>query len=257
MVLWVLARSMVQSRLQYSVSHAVRTAASVIFGMIYAAIWQGIGEQDSLGDFGTEGMVAYIAFNQVILWLTFTNYGLGLAERVRTGQIALDLARPLHLFAFAAGREAGSMAYNALFTALPLYFIYFWIYDLSIPRDPAVWLWTAAALLMAVYAALCIAYAIGLASLWTVEGYWLHMLNYSVNFVLSGFLIPIQWMPEWLQTVAGFSPYPIFHSIPTQLYLGKTGPGTLLVPLLWCALLTAGALAATKAVKRKVEVQGG
>lgn len=257
MVLWVLAKSMVRSRLQYSASHAVRTAASVIFGMIYVAIWQGIGEQDLLGEYGTEGMVHYIAFNQVILWLTFTQYGLGLEERVRTGQIALDLARPVHLFVFAAGREAGSIAYNAIFTALPLFFIYDWMFGLAVPREPAVWLWTAAALLMAVYSALCIGYGIGVASLWTVEGRWFHLLNYSLNFVLSGFLMPLQWMPDWLQAVARASPYPIFHSVPAGLYMGKAGPDTLLVPFLWCLLLTAGALAATKLVRRKVEVQGG
>ncbi|MCC3375011.1 ABC-2 family transporter protein [Cohnella sp. REN36] len=257
MVIWVLARSMYESRLQYSASHAVRTVASIIFGLIYVSIWQGIGAERELGSYGTAGMVSYIAFNQVILWVTFTNHGLGLEERVRTGQIALDLVRPLHLFAFAASREAGSIAYNALFTALPLYVVYTLSFGLPIPQQPAVWLWTCAALAMGAYTAICIAYAIGVTALWTVESRWFSLLNYSVNFTLSGFLIPLEWMPGWLQTIAKASPYPIFNYVPTRLYLGKAGPDSLLVPILWCLALTLLCIAASAAVRRKVEVQGG
>ncbi|MBB6670544.1 ABC transporter permease [Cohnella nanjingensis] len=257
MVIWVLARSMYESRLQYSASHAVRTVASIIFGLIYVSIWQGIGAERELGSYGTVGMVSYIAFNQVILWVTFTSHGLGLEERVRTGQIALDLVRPLHLFVFAASREAGSIAYNALFTALPLYAVYAVSFGLPIPRELSVWAYTAAALAMGAYTALCIGYAIGVTALWTVESRWFSLLNYSVNFTLSGFLMPLDWMPGWLQTIARVSPYPIFNYVPTQIYLGKAGPSSLLVPLVWCLLLTLLCIAASAAVRRKVEVQGG
>lgn len=255
--IWVLARSAYESRLQYTASHAVRTVASVIFGMIYISIWQGIGEQDALEGYGRTGMVAYMAFNQVILWTTFTSHGLGLEDRVRTGQIALDLVRPLNLFVFAAGREAGSIAYNALFTALPLYALYTLIFGLPVPSDPFVWLRTIAALAMAAYTAICISYCIGVTALWTVESRWFSLLNYSLNFVLSGFLMPIAWMPHWLQTVARVSPYPVFNDIPTRTYLGHAVPEALLAPLVWCALLSLACIAATSAVRRKVEVQGG
>ncbi|SFB59286.1 ABC-2 type transport system permease protein [Cohnella sp. OV330] len=256
-VLWVLARSAYESRLQYTASHAVRTVASVIFGMIYISIWQGIGDQYALEGYGREGMVAYIAFNQVILWLTFTSHGLGLEDRVRTGQIALDLIRPVHLFVFSAGREAGSIAYNMLFTALPLYVLYALFVGLPVPSDPALWLRTLAALVMAAYTGICISYCIGVTALWTVESRWFSLLNYSLSFVLSGFLMPIAWMPGWLQTIARLSPYPVFNDIPTRTYLGTAAPSALLAPLAWCALLSLACLAATSAVRRKVEVQGG
>jgi ABC-2 type transport system permease protein len=257
MLAWVLARGMFESRLQYSASHAVRTAASVIFGLIYASIWKGIGEQHALGAYGKAGMTAYIAFNQVILWISFTRRGLGLEERVRTGQIALDLARPIGLFAFAAWQEAGSILYNALFTAVPLYLVYVGFLGLPVQRDPLVWLWTVAALAAAAFASVCIAYLIGVAALWTVESRWLDLFNYTLNFLLSGFLIPIEWMPGPLRTVAEWSPYPLFQSIPAQLYLGKAGPERLLQSLFWCVLFALLAAAATRIVKRKVEVQGG
>ncbi|MDI4648890.1 ABC transporter permease [Cohnella hashimotonis] len=256
-VLWVLARSAYESRLQYTASHAVRTVASVIFGMIYISIWQGIGDQYALEGYGREGMVAYISFNQVILWLTFTSHGLGLEDRVRTGQIALDLIRPVHLFVFSAGREAGSILYNVLFTALPLYVLYALFVGLPVPSDPERWLRTLAALVMAAYTGICISYCIGVTALWTVESRWFSLLNYSLSFVLSGFLMPIAWMPGWLQTISRLSPYPVFNDIPTRTYLGYAAPTWLLAPVFWCLLLTLACIAATSAVRRKVEVQGG
>lgn len=256
-VIWVLARSSYESRLQYTASHAMRTVASIIFGMIYISIWQGIGEQHALEGYGRAGMVAYMAFNQVILWLTMTSHGLGLEDRVRTGQIATDLIRPLHLFVYAAGKEAGSIVYNLLFTAFPLYLLYTLLFGLPVPSDPTVWLRTLAALVMAAYTAICIAYCIGVTALWTVESRWFSLLNYSLSFVLSGFLMPIAWMPGWLQTISRLSPYPVFNDVPTRTYIGHASPGALMAPAVWCVLMTLACLAATSAVRRKVEVHGG
>lgn len=257
MASWVLARKMFESRLQYSASHAIRTAASILFGMIYVSIWQGIGESNELGSYGREGMAHYVAFNQVILWLGFVNHGLGLEERVRTGQIALDLMRPLHLFRFAASREAGSILYNAAFTAWPLFVVYALALGLPVPGDPARWLWTVLALLGASYMSVCVGYIIGVTALWTVESRWLSLVHYSFTFILSGFLIPLEWMPGWLQAIAHGSPYPAFHSVPARIYLGQAGADELIVPAVWCALLTLAALGATRLVRHRVEVQGG
>jgi ABC-2 type transport system permease protein len=257
LIAWVLAKSMFESRLQYNTSHAIRTVASIVFGLIYVSIWQGIGKEHVLAGYGAAGMIGYISFNQVILWLSTTTHGLGIEERVRTGQIALDLVRPVHLFWFSTAREAGSMIYNAMFTSLPLYVLYVTFLGLPVPQDPLVWLRTALALIMASYSGACIGYCIGVTSLWTIESRWFTLFNYSFSFVLSGFLLPIEWMPTWLRYVAEASPYPIFHSVPTRLYLGKAGAASLLIPFAWCIAFTLGSLAMTRIVRRKVEVQGG
>ncbi len=94
----VLAAKSYARNLQYRGAHMVHNVASAMFGYIYACIWTGIGDNRSLGEYGLQGMIGYIAFTQASLWVSgFITNGLGIPQSVRTGHIALDLMRPVHL----------------------------------------------------------------------------------------------------------------------------------------------------------------
>lgn len=108
MLFWTLARKMYLSNLQYRSAHLVHNIASALFGLIYVSIWTGIAEGRSLGEYGLNGIFSYVAFNQASLWVAaFLNNGLGMDQSVRTGQIALDLVRPVHLFYHLMSKEWG------------------------------------------------------------------------------------------------------------------------------------------------------
>ena len=99
MVYFTLASKAYARNLQYRGAHMVHNIASAMFGYMYACIWIGIGKDHTLGDYGTQGMISYIAFTQSSLWISgFISNGLGIPQAVRTGLISLDLLRPVHLF---------------------------------------------------------------------------------------------------------------------------------------------------------------
>ena len=104
---------------------------SVLFMRVSGRAWQ----LHSLGEYGANGIVGYIAFNQAILWITqFTTNGLGLEQAVRTGQIAVDLMRPVHLFYQAMSREWGQVWYQFLYKCIPIYVLYVFIFSLQLPH---------------------------------------------------------------------------------------------------------------------------
>lgn len=258
MLFFVLAAKAYARNLQYRASHAINTVASAIFGLIYVSIWRGIGEPAAMTGYTMTQVVHYVAFNQAVLWITlFITNGLGIDRSVRTGGIALDLMRPAHLFYQLMSREWGQIAYQLLYKTIPIYFIYVLVVELPIPRQPAIWLGTLTALAAAAYMNICLNYLIGVTALWTTESTWLYWLNFSVSSVLSGFMIPLEWLPGWLQRVSAWSPYPYMQYIPSKLYLGLLPVPAMLGGLFWCALLTALCFIATRLVRHKVEVQGG
>ncbi|MFH5185514.1 ABC transporter permease [Paenibacillus sp. TAB 01] len=255
----VLIKKAYQRNMQYRASHIINTAASAAFGLIYVSIWKGIGQPAGGDGYTLDNVIHYVAFNQVCLWITlFITNGLGIERSVRTGQISLDLMRPVHLFYHLMCREWGQIGYQLLYKSLPIYILYIITLHLPVPTSAVTWLGTAAALTMAAYMNICINYLIGVTALWTTESNWLFWVHNAISTVLSGFLIPVDWLPGWLQTVSRLSFYPYMQYFPSKIYLGLTQASAVLsVSLLWCILLTALCLAATSVVRKKLEVQGG
>lgn len=258
MLFFTLARKKYHSNLQYRSAHMVHNIASFMFGFIYISIWTGIGEGRPLGEYGLNGIVSYVAFNQASLWVAaFLTNGLGIQQSVRTGQIALDLVRPVHLFYQLMSKEWGQIAYQFVYKFLPIYILYFFVMPLHVPSTIITYVWTAVALTLAAYISICLNYLIGAAALWTTESVWLYWVNYAFSMLLSGFLIPIEWLPSWLADISRASFYPFLHYVPTRIYLGMESPSALLGSLMWCIVFTAASLAVTGIMRRKVEVQGG
>lgn len=254
----VLVKKAFSRNLQYRSSHAINTVASAMFGLIYVSIWKGIGEPAGMNGYSLQNVIHYVAFNQAVLWITlFITNGLGIERSVRSGHIALDLMRPVHLFYQLMGREWGQIGYQLIYKTVPIYFIYIWTIGLPVPTDAATWIFTLTSLASASYMNICINYLIGVTALWTTESNWLYWVHFSVSSVLSGFLVPIEWLPDWLSRISAWTPYPYMQHVPSKIYLGLAHPSTMCGGFLWCALLTALCLAATAFVRRKVEVQGG
>ncbi|NMO95163.1 ABC transporter permease [Paenibacillus lemnae] len=258
MLYFTLASKAYSRNLQYRGAHMIHNIASAVFGFLYACIWIGLGADYTLGEYGTQGMVSYIAFTQAALWVSsFVTNGLGIPQSVRTGHISLDLMRPVHLFTHLMAREWGQIAYQFLYKSIPIYVVYYFAFSLTFPSQLSFLVYAGLSLAGAAYMSICINYLIGASALWTTESSWLYWGNHAMINLLAGFFIPVEWLPEWLQNIAWLSPYPYLLYVPTRFYLGLGSVSALWGTLFWCVLLTAVCLLVTGVLRRKVEVQGG
>lgn len=258
MLFSVLARKAYVRNLQYRLSHAINTVATAIFGYVFISVWASIGASRSLGEYGTDGMITYVAFNQAFICVTmFVTNGLGLDREVRTGQISLDLMRPVHLFPHLVYRECGQLLYQLLYKTVPLFALYSLTLPVLFPANWYAWPLSFTAVALSAYMNICINYMIGAASLWSTEARWLYWVSISASSFLAGGMIPIEWLPRWLQLVSSWTPYPYMQYVPARLFLGMESGYALLPSAVWCATLTLASFGMTALVRRKVEVQGG
>jgi ABC-2 type transport system permease protein len=258
MLYYVLAVKAYSRNLQYRGAHMVHNVASAMFGYMYACIWIAIGENRPLGEYGVNGMISYIAFTQASLWVSgFITNGLGIPQAVRTGQISLDLIRPVHLFTHLMSREWGQIAYQLVYKSVPIFILYVLIFPIQLPDSASRIALTVLGLACSSYASICINYMIGATALWTTESNWLFWTNHALSMLLAGFFIPVEWLPDWLQTLSWLSPYPYLLYVPVRIFLGFDDGSHLIGSLLWCVFLTASCLGVTMLVRRKLEVQGG
>jgi len=96
---------------------------------------------------------------------------------------------------------------------------------------------------------------------WTLAGQGISTMVGGLLFVLSGMIVPLPLMPDWLQPVLNALPFRGLIDIPFRLFTGSLPPGALpgllAHQLGWtAALILIGRALARRAVRRLV-IQGG
>lgn len=255
----VLARKGFCQNLQYSASHIVNTFASVVFGLIYIYIWQAVTPAEGFGPYTSSVMAEYICFNQSIAW--FTQFGMKIRHRiagsVRSGQIAVELARPMGFFSYRMAFEYGAQLYNLLFRGIPVGVGLALFASPHLPKSAATWLWTLISVAAGGYISICMAYLVGISSFWTNEIRTASWMLYSLQTALGGLSMPLEVLPRPLEVAAKCSPFAHLCYFPARIYLGLSGPESIWAALAWAVVLTFVTHQVTDCARRRLEVQGG
>lgn len=186
---------------------------------------------------------------------------LDLATSVRSGQVAVDLLRPVHLFGMVMARRLGVSAYYVFARMVPLLAIGGAAGLLALPSDPWIWIPFALSLALAAWISTCILFLVEVSSFWLESDKGVRQLATGLAVVPSGLLIPLQWLPDWAQWLCWSTPF--VHSLytPSQVWLGVFDTPTLAAALggqlAWAAGLTVACDRLLAAGTRRLQVFGG
>nr|WP_239579552.1 ABC-2 family transporter protein [Microlunatus panaciterrae] len=227
-------------------------------GVLFAAIAAAGG---SINGYDPQQASTYVWLGQALL-APVAMYGwTEVSDRVRTGQIAIDLARPVDLQLSYWARDLGRAAFALPTRGLPPLLLGALIIGIALPPS-----WTAyplglVSLVLGISISFLCRYGMNLISFWTldIQGY----LNAYVLVLglLSGFYVPVHIFPDWLRQAAYASPFPSMFQAPIDVLSGRASGveafPVLGVQLLWLVLLVVlTRLMLWRAAKRLV-VQGG
>lgn len=246
--------------LQYSASHMVNTFASVIFGLIYICVWRAVTPESGFGVYSASVMAQYICINQTTAWLT--QFGMKMRQRmvqsVRSGRIAVELARPMDFFWYNMHFEYGSQLYSLVFRGLPVGLALSLLVRLRMPGSAVTWLGALASLAIGGYIGIALNYLVGISSFWTNEIRTLSWALFSLETFLGGLSMPLEVLPRSLELLAKVSPFAHLAYYPARIYLELSEPAPILAAgLVWAAVLTCAARRVTFRARRRLEVQGG
>ena len=209
---------------------------------------------------------SYVWLNQAFLML-FAIWGGtdgDVLNSIMSGQIAVELIRPLDLYAMWMARAYAVRLSQALLRCLPILAVAALLpepYGLRLPPDPA------AALLFPVSAALSLTLVVALTMLvyemlfFTVSANGLRtIVNTLVDFC-SGGILPLPFFPEGLRQALELSPFGSLQNVCLRIYSGDIAGTEALrrigLQLFWCgALIGLGKWLFTRC-RRRVVVQGG
>ncbi|MFK8911128.1 ABC transporter permease [Streptomyces sp. YS-3] len=249
----------------YRIATAAGMFTNTVFGVImaytYMALWN---VRPRLGGYDQAEALTYVWLGQALL-MTVAMMGGGfedeLVERIRTGDIAIDLYRPVDLQLWWLAGDVGRAAFHFLGRGLvPLAFgaLFF---DLALPVDPRTWLAFVLAVLFGVVVSFSIRYLVALSAFWLLDGAGLTQIAWLGGTFFSGMLLPLNVFPGALGEVARALPWSALLQIPADVLLGHhTGWGlarAYAFQLGWAAVLICAGRLLQAAATRRVVVQGG
>ncbi|MFD7100654.1 ABC transporter permease [Streptomyces xanthophaeus] len=239
---------------------------NTVFGFIvaftYVALWD---ERPGLGGYDQAQALTFVWVSQSLLAAgAFIGGGFQeeMQERIRTGDIAVDLYRPADLQMWWLAADLGRAGFQLLGRGVVPLVAGALAFQLALPTDPGRWLLFLVSVLLGLVISFAVRYLLGLAAFWLMDGAGINLMATVVSIFFSGVLLPLTVFPGAFGEFVRVLPWAAMLQVPMDVLLGKHAgaggaAGALAFQAGWaCVLLGAGRLMQSAAT-RKVVVQGG
>lgn len=214
-----------------------------------------------VGGYDTTQTVTFVWVGQgliavVLLWGRYE-----LAERVRTGEVAIDLARPWDLQAALLAEDFGRAGFAVLTRGVLPVVVGLIFFPVRLPEHVASWLAFVASLVLAVTASFAIRFMLNLTAFWLLDVRGVTGLYATVSGLFVGLTVPISFYPQWLEIAIWCTPFPALMQTPIDLFAERHDTLTALAMLghqaAWGLVLLLLGRWLLRRAERRVVVQGG
>ncbi len=234
---------------------------ALVVVLVITEIWSEIySERTSIGGYTHRQMVLYTCAAAVLSLLFNMNLSSYYSQRLRSGDIAIEMFRPVNLFFYGLADHLGSVLYSLVFAVIPTSVLLFFLYGLDslAPSDGL-----AAALVVGlgflVYYLFC--HVLALTTFYSVDDWGIEYMRINLIRFFAGGFLPLALFPEPLATITAWSPFP-YMIYPAASALSGTLPAgdvprVILMQAMWIVVLFAIDQFLWARIFRKVVVHGG
>ena len=231
-----------ENALAYPVSFTLWRFRQLLTTLTALTLWTVIfqGKQDAFG-YSQTSMVSYIfltSFLQSIILSTFLN---GLANDIYSGNISKVFVQPLKPMWLFITQELADKSMNLSFAigeAVLLYLIFHPVFLL--PALSTLILFFGATFLGAVLL-FYIMLLLGSVGFWSQDTWGPRFLLYMFLDFTAGKLYPLNVLPQTVQRILSWTPFPYLSYVQSQIFLQKLTPAqttqSVVILLLWIAVL--------------------
>ena len=243
-------KTAVITEFQYRLGNYLYMIGMIAEPVIYLVIWTTVarGAGGSVAGLSAGNLAAYY-----IVWTLVRNMNIvftpfGWEERIKSGQMSGALLRPIHPIHQDIAYFAG-WKFVVILLWIPIAVVLSVIFHPALSPDAAQIVVFVIAIWLAYLIRTLFLWVLGMVSFWTTRVGALYQLYFAIELLLSGRLVPLQIMPEWVRNLARFLPFSSTFGFPIQALtgpistgalwaglgeqLGWIGVGALLVALVW------------------------
>jgi ABC-2 type transport system permease protein len=249
----------------YRIATAAGVFTNTVFGFVIAytfiALWS---QRPQLGGYDQAQALTFVWTGQALLAaaaLIGGGFQEELQERIRTGDVVVDLYRPVDLQLWWLAADLGRAAFHLLGRGIVPVAIGACFFELALPTSPLVWLAFLSSVALGVTTGFGLRYLFALSAFWLLDGTGMNMLSSLLSMFFSGMLLPLTVFPGVFGEVVRMLPWAATLQIPADVLLGEYRGAELLdafgFQAVWAVVLLAAGRVLQSVATRKVVVQGG
>jgi ABC-2 type transport system permease protein len=232
---------------------------NVVFGFMRCAVLLTVFESSArVAGYDPAAAVTFVWVGQGMLDVILLWRGTELAERVRSGDVAIDLVRPWDLQVALLADDLGRAGFSLVVRFLPPMLVGALFFDLRLPGSALAWLAFAVGVVLAVVVSFGMRFLLNLTAFWLLDWRGVFALYSVLSGVLAGLIVPIGMFPGWLRTAIWCTPFPAMVQAPADLLIGRgSAPAMLAHQAAWAAALLLLGRVVLRRGERTLVVQGG
>lgn len=247
---------------RYRAATAAGVFVNTFFGYVRASILVFIAEANggSLRGMSTEQLATFAFVSQAFIMVIGAFGDTELAERIRSGDVVIDLYRPADFQFWWLATWMGKSAFQLLGRGIPPIVLGAIAFDLVWP-DPTHLVPFAFAVVCATTIGFGLRFLTNLVTFWLLDNQGIEQTLTMLIAFFAGMLLPINFFPSWLEGVARVLPFAAMMQLPAEIYLGLHQGSDLVFVLALQAAWAVGLLLTGRLVlriaTRRVVIQGG
>jgi len=213
----------------------------IINVMIWTAIFSN-SQNSTIGGFSVEQTINYFLFQAIFSGIVFNNLSERMGNQIYSGELSINLVKPFNLSLKLVSKALGGRVFSLMYESIPTLIIGFLFFNFKIYSFPMLIISIISlflGLLMNCFFSLC----------WSLM--YFKMLNhwpferikrFVVSFI-SGFYIPLNFLPLVLQNILKYLPFNYFSFEATRIFLNIYSYSQIfkifLVQIFWIIILYA------------------
>lgn len=256
------ARRSFQRHLAYRQATLAGIFTNGVFGVltasVYGTLYRSRGESGAVAGFDLPEILAYIWVGQSLLMPLAVFGTWEIAGSISTGDVVVDLMKPINFYAYWLSRDLGRAACHMLTRFVPTLIMGALLYDIAAPPSWRYLPLFAVSVVLAAVVSFAFRFMQNALAFWFTDVAGFRSLGFVATNFLSGLLVPITFFPGWLRTIAELLPFRTFIMVPIEVFLGH---GNIVQALglqaFWAVAMSGLALLVLRRAVNKVVIQGG
>ncbi len=257
-----LAKMRILTLLTYRFEVFIAVGSNIIMMFATVFLWKsayiGIDTVEGLKE---QQMVTYSILSVLLSTILSCNVQNIINERVRDGQVAVDLFKPISIFVCYLADDVGRVISSLLNKAFPLLIIGIVFFGVPYPRTTIVFFAFIASCGLSFAISWLLSALVGMMAFWVMELGNMGRVKDAIVGALSGRLVPLWFFPTSFITVSKYLPFQYIYQTPLGMYIGKMSLNEALTAMMiqgiWIIVLLSVCALVWNAAKKRVLTQGG
>jgi ABC-2 type transport system permease protein len=257
-----LAKKSFQRQVAYRSATLAGFSTNLFFGAVRAAVMIAVyGEQTQVAGYSLTDAITYTGITQALIAAIALWGWYDVVRNIKSGEIATDLSRPFDYYNFWLAQDVGRSLYQLFARGLSIMIAYGLLFHITVPGSLEQWALLAVTIALALVLSFAWRFLLNAAAFWMTDAIGFVRMCYFLVLFPSGFFIPIDFMPPWLQALCRATPFPGFVDTPVRIYLGQAQGAEALAliagQVVWTVVLIGLGRLVLLIGQRKLVIQGG